>query len=326
MMISEIAYWLALSDRKGIISPQKVEMFLSENHSIGQLWNAGLDDLRKIGLSDIAIANFVRYRKSLDLNINYQKIIALVEKGEVKIIRYVDMEYPPLLKTASDDIHTLQDPPLILFHKGSLVKLTDCVGIVGTRECSHYGHMMARKLGRDIARLGYTVVSGLARGIDTEAQCGALEVAKGKTISVLAWMDPIYPPENSQLSKDIAKRGALISERFAPGLKFNNTRAPGNFVDRNRIISGISRCIIAVESGIDGGTIHQVKIASAQGRKVFTVEPQKENKRAIEGFRLLTDMGAEPIKSVAPIKKFLNDTQPESFREKKIDDFYQNRF
>jgi DNA processing protein len=201
----------------------------------------------------------------------------------------------------------------------------NCVGIVGTRNCSHYGHMMARKLGRSVARLGYTVASGLARGVDTEAQCGALEVPGGKTISVLAWMNYIYPAENTELSKDISTRGALLSERYLPGLKFNRTRAPGTFVERNRIISGISRCIIAVETGTEGGTIHQVKIAIAQGRKVFTVKPKRTHPKVLEGFKLLIDLGATAIDSIKPVKEYLKkQILFEKAKEKKIDSFGQN--
>lgn len=325
-MQSDLIYWLALSDRKWLVPPSKLEKIFSENHSIEPLWKAEPDSLRKLGLSDSAISGFVKYRNIVTQSSDLQKVLGLAEKDGIKIIRYVDKEYPQLLKTADDYSHAFQDPPLILFHKGTLLNFDNCVGIVGTRDCSYYAHMMARKLGRAFAKMGFTVVSGLARGIDTEAQCGALEAPKGKTISVLAWMNPIYPAENAQLSNDVANRGALLSERYAPGLKFNSTRAPGNFVERNRIISGISRCIIAVESGLDGGTVHQVKIAMAQGRKVFTVKPQGGNKRAMAGFKLFVDMGAVPIDSIKLVKDFLErEAFSRRVQEKKIDSFNQNR-
>jgi DNA processing protein len=322
---SDLVYWLALSDKKWLISPEKIEKIFMENKSIMPFWNAEPNDLRKLGLGDSAIVSFLKYRNSVSHSTNYQGIVSSANKEGIRIIRYVDEDYPELLKTAADYSHVFQDPPLILFHKGTLLNLNNCVGIVGTRNCSHHGHMMARRLGRAVAKLGYTVASGLARGVDTEAQCGALDVPGGKTISVLAWMNYIYPAENTELSKDISARGALLSERYSPGLKFNRTRAPGNFVERNRIISGISQCIIAVESGTEGGTIHQVKIAMAQGRKVFAVKPKRENKIAVEGFKCFMDMGAIPIDSIKPVKEFLaKSVHIEKAKDKKIDSFYQN--
>lgn len=322
---ADLIYWLALSDKKWVISPTKIEKIYNEHHSIEPLWNAEPDYLRKLGMNDSAIPGFLKYRNSIIHNADFQRIINSGEKEGIKTIRFVDAEYPQLLKNAADNTHTLQEPPLVLFHKGTLLNFDNCVGIVGSRECSHYGHMMARRLGRAVAKLGYTVVSGLARGVDTEAHCGALEVPRGKTISVLAWMNYIYPSENAELSKDIAARGALLSERYVPGLKFSKT-APGNFVERNRIISGISRCIIAVESGPEGGTVHQVKIAKAQGRKVFAVKPRRKNKRAMEGFKLFMELDATPIDSIKPVREFLQKQSPvDNSKEKKIDAFYQNR-
>jgi DNA processing protein len=322
---SDLAYWLALSDKKHLISPKTIEKIFMENQSLTPFWNAKPEDLRNWGFDDLAITSFLKYRNSAMQNTNYYGIIDSAKKEGIRIIRYVDKDYPQLLKAAADYSHVLQDPPLILFHKGTLLNFDNCVGIVGTRNCSLHGHMMARKLGRSVARLGYTVISGLARGVDTEAQCGALEVPGGKTISVLAWMNYIYPAENTELSKDISRRGALLSERYSPGLKFGRTRAPGHFVERNRIISGISRCIIAVESGPNGGTVHQVKIAIAQGRRVFAVKPKRENKLAVEGFKSFIDMGALPIDSIKPVKKFLEKGILVGAKEKKIDSFNQNR-
>ncbi len=319
----DLVQWVALSNKKGLIPPTKVERIFNECRSLAPLWNASPKDLQELGLSESNISGLLKYRNYVADKLDYQRIIASSEKMGITIIRYVDKEYPQILKSAEDHFHAFQDPPLVLFHKGTLFDFENCVGIVGTRECSLHGHIMARKLGRAVARLGYTVVSGLARGIDTEAHCGALEVPGGKTVSVLAWMNPVYPTENTELSKDIAARGALLSERYQPGTQFGKT-APGNFVERNRIISGISRCIVAVESGPEGGSVHQARIAKAQGRKVFVVKPKKQNKRAFEGFKLLVNEGATPIDSVKPIAEFLRSGATGKIEEKRIDSFYQS--
>jgi len=319
----DLIQWLALSDKKGLIPRAKVEKIFNEHQSLAPLWNASPKDLQELGLSDSNLSGFLKYRNYVANKSDYQRVIDSSEKTGVTIIRYIDKEYPQLLKSAEDHSHAFQDPPLVLFHKGTLFDFENCVGIVGTRECSLNGHIMARRLGRAVARLGYTVVSGLARGVDTEAHCGALEVSGGKTVSVLAWMNPVYPAENTELSNDIAARGALLSERYLPGTKFGRT-APGNFVERNRIISGISRCIIAVESGPEGGSVHQARIAKAQGRRVFVVKPKRGNKRALEGFKLFMSMGATPIDSIKPVAEYLRSNQTGKVEERKIDSFYQN--
>ena len=320
MSSSDTVYWLALQGKHWLIPASKVEQIFNQFHSLEQLWKADVHYLYTLGLSETSVSSFFKYRKSVRFE-DYERLMRVLEKNKVRVLRYVDKEYPPALKDLGK---AYEGPPLVLFHKGSLVDFSDCVAIVGTRECSHYGHMIARRLGRTIAKNGYTVVSGLARGIDTEAHCGALEVPRARTIAVLAWLDPIYPPENVELAKDITARGALLSERFfKPSSKFKKLTR-GKFVERNRITSGLSRCVIAVESGKEGGTVHQVRIALSQGRKVFAVKPKSSNKRAKEGYRLFLDMGATSISSAKPVLNFLKKSSTQAtFEEKRIDSFSQ---
>jgi DNA processing protein len=208
---------------------------------------------------------------------------------------------------------------LFVLHKGPLFNFDDCIAIVGTRDPSFYGRMMARRISKSLASKGYTIASGLARGIDEWAHCGALEAPRGRTIAVLAWMDPIYPSEHRQLADDIIKKGAIISERF---MNPKDRSGPSKFVQRNRITSGISRCVIAVESGKEGGTIHQIRIALDQRRKVFALKPKESNKRAKEGFNVFMDMGATPIKSARDLLKHLQEDLPG--KERKLDSFSQH--
>jgi len=320
MSSSEIVYWLALQEKHWLIPASKIKQIFNKFHSLEQLWKADARYLYDLGLSEMSISRFLKYRNSVRFEY-YERLVGVLEKSKVRVLRYVDKEYPATLKDLGK---TFEGPPLVLFHKGSLVNFNDCVAIVGTRECSHYGHMMARKLGRTIARSGYTVVSGLARGVDTEVHCGALEAPRGRTIAVLAWMDPIYPPENVELARDIMARGALLSERFfKPSSKFKKL-TPGKFVERNRITSGLSRCIVAVESGKEGGTVHQVRIALSQGRKVFAVKPKSSNKRAKEGYKLFLDMGATSISSAKSVLDFLRKSNTQTtFKEKRINSYSQ---
>jgi len=320
MSSSDLVYWLALQEKYWLIPPTKVEQVFNQLGSLEALWKADASYLYNLGLSETSVSSFLKYRNSVRLE-DYERLAGDLARNKVRILRYLDKHYPTALKDLGK---SLNGPPLVLLHKGSLGDFSDCVAIVGTRVCSHYGHVMARQLGKAIARSGYTVVSGLARGTDTEAHCGALEAPRGKTIAVLAWIDPIYPSENFELAKDIMARGALLSERyFEPRSKFAKI-TPGRFVERNRITSGLSRCVIAVESGKKGGTIHQVNIALSQGRKVFVVKPKSGNQRAKEGYKIFLDMGATPISSAKPVLDFLKKSSAQkTLEDERIDSFSQ---
>ena len=319
MSHQETAYWLALQEKRWLIPAKIIERVYSETRSLVSLWDADSSQLFKFGLNELAIRNFINYRNQVNLR-KYQTKIDSIQRNNFKIIKYVDREYPKQLKDLPGGPHL--GSPLILIHKGSEMDFSKNVAIVGTRQCSHYGHMMARRLARGIAKKGYTIASGLARGVDTEAHCGALEVTQGKTIAVLAWMNPIYPPENAELAKDIERNGALLSEDYARVTTGSGKMGRVKFVDRNRITSGISRCLIAIESSGSGGTVHQVRLALSQGRKVFTLKPKSGNKRAQEGFREFVEMGATPIASTKKVLNFL-ESKSSNFprRERRLEEY-----
>jgi len=311
--IPEEAYWLALQDTHWLISTRKVVRYFYELGSLRSLWAAPYSYLREMGLDDQTIRKFNKH-KELTQPENLSRTLKTLEQMQVKLIRYVDKEYPQMLR------NTMEDPPLLILHKGSLTNFDKCVAIVGTRNASFYGRMMARKLSKAIASKGYTIVSGLARGIDEWAHCGALEASRGRTVAVLAWMDPVYPSEHSELLKDIQQRGAVLSERLQkPFGKY----VPAKFVQRNRITSGLSCCVIAVESDEEGGSIHQVKIALSQRRKVFALKP-RNNERAKRGFKVFMDIGATPVKSSKEILDFLKQQRPSTMEEVRLDSFYQH--
>lgn len=170
-----------------------------------------------------------------------------------------DPGYPPLLK----EIH---DPPIGLYRKGPGGFDAPCIAIVGSRRTTLYGQSVAKKLGADLARLGYCVVSGLARGIDTAAHEGALS-AGGLTAAVIGTgIDIIYPSENLGLYRRIAESGAVLSE-FPFGRKADRQ----SFAMRNRIVAGMSRAVVVVESDVDGGAMITARFAGEQGRLIFAV-------------------------------------------------------
>jgi len=201
------------------------------------------------------------------------------EQGIIAIAR-TNSQYPRMLEE-------IFDPPPVLFVRGDEKVLnTLSLGVVGTRKCTRYGRETARSFSRAIASKEITIVSGMARGIDSESHIGALE-AEGKTVAVLGCgVDTIYPPENLKLFYQIIEHGAVISE-YAPGV------APmaGNFPARNRIISGLSRGVLIVEADIKSGTMFTVDYANQQGREVYCV-PGNINSPSSRGTNKLIKDGA----------------------------------
>ena len=180
-------------------------------------------------------------------------------KADATFVTARDEGYPPLLK----EIH---DPPIGLYRKGGYLAGDPGVAIVGSRRTTLYGQSVAKRLGADLARLGFCVVSGLARGIDTAAHEGALSVG-GRTVAVLGTgLDIIYPSENLGLYRRIAETGAVFSE-FPFGRKADRQ----SFAMRNRIVSGMSQAVVVVESDVDGGAMITAKFAGEQGRLIFAV-------------------------------------------------------
>ncbi len=186
-------------------------------------------------------------------------ILSYCERTGIGILTPEDGAYPSRLRA-------IYAKPLVLYYMGTLPAFDDGLQIacVGTRTCSHNGRGNAFCLGYDLALSGAVVVSGMARGIDTAAHYGAL-AAGGRTVAVLGCgMDHVYPPENRNLMREIAKHGTLITE-FAPGCAPNAK----NFPIRNRIISGLSQGTLVVEADLRSGSLITARSALRQGRDIF---------------------------------------------------------
>lgn len=217
-------------------------------------------------------------------------------KAGATFITTRDAGYPRLLKE-------ITDPPIGLYRKGSYEFDAPCVAIVGSRRTTLYGQATAKKLGAELARLGFCVVSGLARGIDTAAHEGALSVG-GKTAAVIGTgIDIIYPSENLDLYRRIAESGAVLSE-FPFGRKADRQ----SFAMRNRIVSGMSEAIIVVESDVDGGAMITAKFAGEQGRLIFAV-PGRIDQPSSAGCHQLIRDGATLLTSVDDVLSELNYLQ-----------------
>lgn len=204
--------------------------------------------------------------------------LRLMERLGVRLVMVSGPQYPPLLAQ-------IFDPPAFLYIRGSLGEGDPCaVGLVGSRRCSSYGRMTAERLARDLAAAGVTVVSGLARGVDTAAHAGAL-AAGGRTVAVLgSGLAAIYPHENRGLADRIAETGAVVSE-------FAMTAGPDawHFPARNRIISGWCQGVCVVEAPTGSGALITAEFAVDQGRDVFAVPGPVTDPRSRGAHALIRD-------------------------------------
>ena len=216
-----------------------------------------------------------------------------VEKHHIRIIDFLSDEYPPLLL----QIH---DPPPFFYVKGDIKRCQPAVAIVGSRRATNYGVQATKRLATELAEQGVTVISGMARGIDTAAHRGAL-AAGGKSIGVLGCgIDLVYPTENRELFNEMAEHGALVSE-------FPMGTAPlsRNFPRRNRIISGLSLGVLVVEAAEKSGSLITAQFALEQGREVFAI-PGTITSGASRGTNRLIKQGAKLVETVSDILEELS--------------------
>jgi DNA processing protein len=221
--------------------------------------------------------------KKIDIEKEYEK----VERLGIKILTIDDKDYPEMLKN-------IDEPPLGIYVLGNL-DLSFPIAIVGTRKAGNYGKRVARKFSEELSRLGITIVSGLAFGIDEEAHKGSLEF--GKTIAVLGeGIDlALNSPKKTLIDKILEKGGGIISEFSlgTPGLK-------QHFPLRNRIIAGISNGIVIVEAPINSGALITANYGLKYGKEIFVVPGEITNKN-FEGSHNLIKQGAKLVTSIEDI-------------------------
>ncbi len=208
----------------------------------------------------------------------WKKNIELVHKYNVTRIPYNDPSFPALLRG-------IPDAPILLYVKGTLKPSDDeAIAVIGTRTASHYGLEMAERFGTDLAREGMTVISGLARGVDTAAHKGALK--GGRTIAVIgSGLADVYPRENRGLAEAIVANGALISEfpMLAPPDRTN-------FPQRNRIVSGMSKGVLLIEAPQKSGAMLTMQLAQRHKRRLFAL-PGRVDTETFRGNSLLIKTG-----------------------------------
>ena len=230
-----------------------------------------------------------------------KEILSSSERFGLSLLSFWDDAYPEILRS-------IKDPPAVLYLKGNTSLLNSkCGAIVGTRKPSEYGRKSAHRIALRLASSGFTVVSGLALGVDTNAHQGALD-GKGFTIAVLAnGLDHIHPERNQELSENILNNGGLLISENPPYKQIYRTE----FVRRNRIQSGLSLFSIVIESGEKGGSIQQAKYTHEQGRGLYAVLPEaissSNSDYMLSGSNsIIHKYGAVPVKNRADIESIVD--------------------
>lgn len=291
MDYENLKYWLALMSVDGI-GHASFQPLLNHFHSLAAVFDATLQDITAIpGINKKSAAAIVSFK-------DWDKILReleVLDKSGIHIITFLDDRYPP-------NLLNIYDRPAFLYVFGRLEKDDIPLAIVGSRRASTYGKYTTERFSRELAQKGITIVSGMARGIDSCAHRGALSTG-GRTIAVLgSGLDVIYPPENRDLYTAISQNGAVISE-FPLGTQPVSYHFPA----RNRIISGISYGVLVVEAGEKSGSLITARLAMDQGREVFAI-PGAIDSASARGTNSLIKQGAKLIENTDDI---LEDILPQ---------------
>jgi DNA processing protein len=294
-------YWIGFNLVKGI-GAVRFRALLNAFGDASEAWHASPQALRNAGLSQKLVENLQQVRSQVSL----EQVWESIERQAITVLTWEDELYPRRLKE-------IDQPPPVLYTRGELVETDEwAVAIVGTRRVTAYGRQVTEEIASFLARNGVTVVSGMARGVDTIAHRAALS-AGGRTIAVLgSGVDRVYPPENRKLAAEIIQQGALISD-YPLG-----TPPEGiNFPPRNRIISGISLGVVVVEAGATSGALITAGFAADQGRDVFAV-PGNILAPQSEGTNRLIQDGAQPLLTPQNILDALNLTMIAEHRTARV--------
>ena len=284
--------WIALNAIPNL-TPEKFTLLLDHFPSPEAIWEAPAEQLKAVPGFERSVETFVGHRQKLDVDAELREI----ERLGLSVCTIADADYP-------EPLRAIAHPPPVLYLKGDLVeKDRVAIAIVGTRKPSDYGRMIAEKFSKELSERGFTIVSGMALGIDTAAHQGALE-AGARTVAVLGGgFGHIYPQQNVPLVEDIAASGTVLTE-FSPKAKPDRWTFP----QRNRVISGLTRGTIVVEAGERSGALITAKAATQQGREVFAVPGSLTNAKSRGAHRLI-QKGAKLIVNVDDVLEEFPDLQ-----------------
>lgn len=287
--MTEVESFIILNMIDGL-GPSRLKALLDHFGSPQKVLLAGQKELLAVpNIGKDCAKNIIAGRVSIDI----KKELDLIERNRVKIVTIFDESYPKNLKE-------IFDPPILLYVKGQILPLDfAAIAIVGSRRASYYGQEITQRISYDLAQKGMTIVSGMARGIDTAAHRGAIK-AKGRTIAVWgSGLGVVYPPENARLADEIEPCGALISE-----FPMQTPPHKENFPRRNRIISGLSLGVVVVEAAQRSGALITAGFALEQGREVFAV-PGRAGSFTSKGTHSLIKEGAKLVETSEDIMEEL---------------------
>lgn len=283
--VHELYYWIALRLVFGVGNVMYRNL-LRHFGTPERIFQAAADELRKVeGISSKAVEAILGFKPTSAID----RELELIQKHNATIVTLASACYP-------ENLRHIYDPPPYLYVKGEITgQDQNAVAVIGSRDASAYGLRAADTISRDLAASAITIVSGMARGIDSQAHRAAL-AAGGRTIAVLgSGLDVVYPAENRRLYNAIASHGAIVSE-FPMGTEPNSY----NFPARNRIISGLSLGILVVEAGLKSGSLITARLALDQGRDVFAVPGSVYSERSRGAHQLLRS-GARLVEGAADI-------------------------
>ena len=287
----DIKYWVGFNVISGI---GRVKFSQLENYfdSLEDAWKASSVELSRSGLDKNSVRAINERRSRISPDEEMEKL----ESFDIKVLTWHDDDYPARLKE-------IYDYPPLLYIRGSILDEDEwCLAVVGTRRPTVYGRQVAEEMATELARNKITIVSGLAKGIDTIVHQSALD-AGGRSIAIMGGgLDTVYPAENTGLAKSLLKQGALVSE-YHPGTR---PRAE-NFPRRNRIMSGMSLGVLVVEAGKKSGALITARLALEQNREVFAI-PGSILSPASSGTNRLIQEGAKLVSDYADILEELNLT------------------
>ena len=287
--MNDVKYWVALTQvpQLGTVKFRRLEAYFED---LENAWNASLAQLKDAGIETKLAAEIVAARTRTSPDDEVERLY----RAGVKLLTWNDPHYTPRLKE-------IPDPPPVLYFQGEILAADErSVAVVGTRSPTGYGREAAAFLTSDLAKNSVTIVSGLARGIDSIAHRAALE-SNGRTIAVVGTgLDIVYPREHAGLCQQIRERGAVISE-YPLGVRPDSR----NFPRRNRLISGITLGTLVIEAGEHSGALWTVQHALEQNREVFCV-PGSIFSPASRGTNDLIQQGAKLVSDYRHVLEELN--------------------
>jgi DNA processing protein len=285
----ELKYWVGFSKMPGI-GRVKISQLLEHFTTMEYAWKASAGELKRAGLDSKTVDTVVNLRPRISLDAEIDGL----KQHKVEVLTCDSPAYPQRLKE-------IYDYPPVLYVRGNLLPEDECcIAVVGTRRATVYGRQVTEDIVNDLARNRITIVSGLAKGIDSTAHRAAIE-GDGRTIAVFACgLDIVYPAENAKLAREVMEHGALISE-----YPLGTRPKADNFPRRNRIMSGLSLGVLVIEAGESSGALITANQAVEQNREVFAI-PGSILSPASRGTNHLIQEGAKLVRNYVDVLEELN--------------------